>query len=107
MVMLSELRRFRLRDERHAEAALIDLSLDLASEAYPRVTGLLFHRSRKHLRLPDRNGGNKKRGSHGGPSPVETTLLLSTRRGCAIAHALIEFLQKRPQFREQPGKNGI
>ena len=49
MVMLSELRRFRLRDERHAEAALTDLSLDLASDEYPRATGILFRRSLKQL----------------------------------------------------------
>jgi magnesium transporter len=49
MVMLSELRRFRLRDERNAETALFDLSLDLSSEEYPRVTGILFRRSLKQL----------------------------------------------------------
>ena len=49
MVMLSELRRFRLRDDQNAETPLIDLRLDLSTEQYPRATGIFFRRSLTQL----------------------------------------------------------
>jgi magnesium transporter len=44
MVMFSELRRFRLRDEQRNEARLTDLALDLSAGEYPLTTRVLFRR---------------------------------------------------------------
>jgi CBS domain-containing protein len=53
MVMFSELRRFRVRDQDHHEARLTDLALDLSAAEYPRVTKVFFRRGvKRHLELP-------------------------------------------------------
>lgn len=50
MVMLSQLLRYRLRDERGARASLVDLRVDPAAGDYPVVTEVLYRGTRRERR---------------------------------------------------------
>ena len=50
MVMLSQLLRFKLKDENGVQAPLSDLSVDLFEGEHPPVTGLYFNHSTKQKR---------------------------------------------------------
>ena len=50
MVMLSQLRRFKIRDEKHGQANLADLAVALLADDYPPVTHLFFYNQDKKLR---------------------------------------------------------
>jgi len=50
MVMLSQLLRFKLKDENDEQAPLSDLSVDLFEGEHPPVTGLYLNHSTKQKR---------------------------------------------------------